>query len=428
MTGSELEALADNEVAFIPIDKEQGLVLALGHGLDDGLPVPKGLLDSALDLAGFAGGALSSKALLDGSLVRLAPQTVSRMKDGAVFLRDADGVALGSLREIGKRGVTDQVRFISGAANPVAAGLMLQTMAVQRQLGQMQETLEAIDQKLNTVLKGVRHGKLATLVKLMDAIDELAGKLRSGHELTEVDEQKLRDYRDEAKQLEAEAKQWLHDLRSMLAEESVPLREQQATLQRLVREEHVAFWLRVYVAAEVALAHATWLLLARAAVAEPEWAVELKEQAQHQLQASATDIAGLMADLDAYLRNPDIASGWEELSLKRKRDVRALRRQLLSVHEGLRGGLSVAQQSMAEMMGDDVEIPPQLSRREVDPWLVRDGVADGGRVTWTAAKTGASGARSRVISAGNDLFQRLEDRYLVGVDVDGSSEDPAGTL
>lgn len=320
-------------------------------------------------------------------------------------------------------GFTNAVRFLPGAANPVAAGLMLQTMAVQRQLGQIQDTLEAIDRKLETILKGVHHSKLATLIKLSTAIDELATKVREGHELSLVDEQKLRDYRDEAIELEAEAKQWLHDLRAMLAQDSIPLRQQHETLTRLVKDEHVAFWLRVYIAAEVALAHSTWLLLARFATAEPEWAQHLKSQADAQLQEAAADIAGLMGNLDAYLRDRDIASGWEELSFRRKRQVRALRRQLLGVHTGLRDGLQTSHESISEMLGHDVEISGVLSRRDVDPWLIRDGAADGSSAGWSAVKEGVTGVRRKVITDGSALFHRLEDKYLSDPP-DDSSDDP----
>jgi hypothetical protein len=425
MDGGALEPLGEDEVAVVPVDPEHGLVLVLGRELHEGEPVPRGLLNEALDKAGLAGGAIGSKALLDGSLVRLAPQTVSQLPDGAVFLRDSQGLALGTLRKEGVRGFTGNVRFLPGAANPAAAGLMLQAMALQRQLGQIQGTLEAIDRKLETVLKGVRHGKLATLVKLSAAIDELSGKLREGHELTQVDENKLRDYRDEAKELEAEAKQWLHDLRAMLAQESIPLGQQHATLTRLVRDEHVAFWLRVYIAAEVALAHSTWLLLARSATAEPEWAQQLKSQADAQLQAAAADIAGLMENLDAYLRDPDIASGWQELSFKRKREVRALRRQLLGVHASLRDGLQATHESIAEMLGQELDIPGELSRRDVDPWLIREGVADGSKAGWTAVKEGATGARQKAITSGSELFHRLEEKYLSEASDDSGDEPPS---
>lgn len=421
MEEGTLDPLGDDEVALIPVDRDQGLVLALGRELDEGEPMPKGLLNAALDKAGLAGGLFASKALLDGSLVRLAPETVSRLRDGAVFVRDIQGLALGTLRD--GTGFTNAVRFLPGAANPVAAGLMLQTMAVQRQLGQIQETLEAIDRKLETILKGVHRGKLATLVKLSVAIDELSRKVREGYELTLVDEQKLRDYRDEAKELEAETKQWLHDLRAMLAQESIPLEQQHETLKRLVKEEHVAFWLRVYIAAEVALAHSTWLLLVRSATAEPEWAQQLKSQADAQLKEAAADTAGLMESLDAYLRDHDIASGWEELSFRRKREVRALRRQLLGVHAGLRDGLQTSQESISEMLGHEVEIPGELSRRDVDPWLIRDGAADGSRAGWNAVKDSATGVRRKAITSGSELIDRLEDRYLSDAS-DDSPDDP----
>lgn len=133
--------LSEDEVAVIPVDPERGLALVLGGAVLDAesWQIPRGMIDSAITAGGLFGGAVAAKDLLDGSLVRLAPQTLARIKEGAYFSKDAEGFRLGTLREVGKRGFTDQVRFIEGAANPAAAGLLLQTMAVQMQLKQIQE-------------------------------------------------------------------------------------------------------------------------------------------------------------------------------------------------------------------------------------------------------------------------------------------------
>jgi hypothetical protein len=90
----------------------------------------------------------------------------------------------------------EQVRFVEGAANPAAATMLLQTMAVQMQLKQIQETLEDIDEKLDTLLKPEQHGVLAEVIATGQAVEELDEKVWAGHRLTDADEVKLRDYQD----------------------------------------------------------------------------------------------------------------------------------------------------------------------------------------------------------------------------------------
>lgn len=406
-------SLADDEVALIPVDPGRGLVLALASEAPPGDLVPKGLLDAALDKAGLAGGAFASKALLDGSLVQLAPETVSRLKEGAVFLRDKQGFALGTLQDAGERGFTDAVRFLPGAANPIAAGLMLQTMAVERQLGQIQEALEAIDRKLDTLIKGTQHERLANLQMLAGRVDELWRKFSSGHALTPVDETKLHDYRDEAEKLQKEASQWLARLRQMLSQDEISLKRQHKTLTKLVDDEHVGFWIRVYIAAEMALAHSRRLELAQAAVNQPDFAKDLEGKVPAQLEGAAQSITGLTSDLDAYLRNPDIADGWENLSIKKKREVRARRRELLAVHGGLCAGVAASQASLEQILSSEIAIPEQLTRRQVDPWPLRDGAYDGAKAGVKALKSGAKNAQRKAIEGGLDFFQQLQEKRLV---------------
>lgn len=411
---ASVELLKPDEVALIPIDPDKGLVLALGYDLkEDGEPVARGLLDAALDKAGFLGGAYASKAMLDGSLVRLAPQTVKQIREGAVFLKDKEGLALGTLKEAGGHRFAGAVRFVPEAANPVAGALMLQTMAIQRQLGQIQDALEAIDAKLDTLLKGHHHGVLGSVLNLAVPLDELARKLRGGHQLTETDEVKLRDYEDEARGRQIEATLWLASLRDLLRTEDLTLKQQHDILDSLVQKEHVGFWLRIYIASRVTLARARWMRLSRAAAVEaPEWAQELQRDVTDQLDASAQEIVALAAELDAYLRNHDIASGFEELSLGRKRRVRQLRRQLREVHEELREGLATSETILRGMLQDaeSFAIPERLSRRDFEPWLVRDNVYDASQRGLEASRDLASNASQSAIRSASRFLQRAEAR------------------
>ncbi len=386
----ELEPLQPDEVAVVPIDLETGLVLALGHDLhEEGEPVARGLLDAALDKAGFLGGAYAATSLLDGSLVRLAPETVEHLKDGAVFLKDAQGFALGSLRTPSVAGVRAAVRLLPEASDPIAAGLMLQTMAIQRQLGQIQDALEEIDAKLDEIIKGQHHGILGSLLSLAEPLEEIARKLRDGHPLTEADEVSLRGYEDEARRRQHEASLWLANLHQLLTADDPSLRQQHDLLEKVIKREHVAFWIRIYIVSQITLARARCLRLSRAAAVEaPEWAQQLQHDVTRQLDSMADEVVALARNLDRYLRDHDIASGIEELALQRKRRVRRLRRQLREVHEGLRAGVEASEASLRLMLQDaeSFEIPSRLSRRDVEPWLVRDPLYDASKVGWAKAK------------------------------------------
>lgn len=422
---TELAPLGEDEVAIVPIDVERGLILALGQDLkENGEPVAGALLDAALDKAGLLGGMYAAKGLLDGTLVRLSPQTVARLREGAVFLKDSQGLALGTLRDAGR--FSDAVRFLPGAANPVAAGLMLQTMAIQRQLGQIQEALEEIDAKLDTLIKGQQHGVLGDLLSMAPPLEELARKLRDGHEFTEADEIKLRDYEDRARTRQHEAALWLSKLRELLGSEDLTLRRQHEILDALMQSEHVGFWLRVYMASQVTLARARWLRLSRAAIAEsPEWASQLQRDVSQQLDATASEIVGLAVDLDRYLRNHDIASGFEELSFKRKHRVRQLRRQLRDVHDGLRMGMAASEASLRAMLQDaeSFTIPEQLSRRDVEPWLIRDNLYDGGKIGLEKAKELTSSTSESAIRSASRFLKKVEARLDERRDSDGSDDE-----
>jgi hypothetical protein len=374
---TESEELKPGEVAVLPVDVERGLALVLGTDIIEGesWPMPKGLIADALTVGGLMGGAGASKALLDGSLVRLAPQTLARIRQGAVFARDKQDVPYGTLREGNL--FSDAVRFVDGPANAVAGQLMLQTMTVQMQLRQIQETLEDINEKLDTLLKSEQHGVLAEVIATCRAVEELNDKVSAGHRLSDADEVKLRDYQDVVRTHLAEAELWLQQLNGLLQLEDPSLRAQYEALDGALRREPVAFWLRVYIVSHVSLGEIRKLLLARAAAAEPEYARDLHDALQQQLRDSAAAVQSLCHDMDRYLRRSDIAAGLEELSILRKVKVRRLRRQLWEVDEQLKLSLE-ATRGMYEAVPslEPIEVPDPLNRRAVEPWVVRDNVYD----------------------------------------------------
>lgn len=399
------EAGQGGEVVVVPVDVERGLALVLGAEVTDAesWSMPKGLIADALNVGGLLGGATAAKSLLDGSLVALAPEILAKIGNGAEFLKGKDGFALGSLTEPGK-GITGAVRFVEGAANPVAAGMILQTMAVQMQLKQIQETLEDISEKLDTLLKAEQHGVLAQILATGRAVGALNDKVAAGHRLTQADEVKLRDYEDLALTHLSEAQLWMQQLNELLQLEDPSLKAQYEALDGALRREPVAFWLRVYIVSHVTLGEIRKLRLTRAAAAEPEYARDLNETLQEQLRASAEDVQSLCLGIDRYLRRSDIAAGLEELSIVRKAKVRRLRRQLWEVDQQLKGSLE-AVRGMYEALPslEPIEVPPALERRTVEPWVVRDSLHDvavkatdvGAEALATAAERGAKAIRER---------------------------------
>jgi hypothetical protein len=118
--GAEIVPLQQDEVAVVPIEGFNDLVLAIGQDLreHDATPVPRAILEAVIDKGGWIGGASAAKSLMDGSLVRLAPETVKQLKQGAVFAKDKQGLALGSLRVAGKPGFKSAVRTCQARPTP----------------------------------------------------------------------------------------------------------------------------------------------------------------------------------------------------------------------------------------------------------------------------------------------------------------------
>ncbi len=412
------EELASDEVVVLPVDVERGLALVLGAEVTGAKSwqMPRGLIADAITVGGLLGGGVGAKSLLDGSLVALAPQTVASLKDGAMFVKDGQGFALGTLTEAGK-GFTGAVRFVDKAANPVAGGMLLQTMAVQMQLKQIQETLEDINEKLDTLLKSAQHGVLAEVIATGRAVGDLNEKVWAGHRLTETDEVKLRDYEDVVRTHLAEAELWMQQLNGLLQLDDPSLRAQYEALDGALRREPVAFWLRVYIVGQVSLGEIRKLRLIRAAAAEPEYARDLNDSLQQQLSDSVDAVQSLCNDIDRYLRRSDIAVGLEELSIRRKAKVRRLRRQLWEVDEQLKLSLE-ATRGMYEAVPslEPIEVPSSLSRRTVEPWVVRDNLYD------AAVKATDVGTDAALVAAdrGTKALRQIADRRRT------AREDAAG--
>jgi hypothetical protein len=416
---SDLSPLGDDEVAVIPVNGTGDLALAIGKGIGEiDATVPRSLVDAAVRTGGLLGGATAaSSLLLDGSLVRLAPETMQALEHGAVFAK-SQGLWIGSLRTPGAPGFSDAVRLVPGAVNPVAAGMILQTIAVQYQLGQIQRELETVNAKLDLLLEGKHYEVLAEIMAISERLDELRGKAADGHELTAQDEIMIRHYEDAALTRRNEADLWLRKLHELLNETSLPLKQHHRRLEELM-DRHVAFWVRAYVASQMALANARVLRLVRASTSASEsWVGQLHESVREELSAIGGELVSLTSDLDAYLRRSDFARGLEELSILRKRKVDRLRNELWKTQEDLRAGLEDVLPRLPRL--DDralPALPAPLDAQELQLRPVREDIKEGIQTAQQAASQGSKRAAHAVGGkalkgidrAGQKLRERLAE-------------------
>jgi hypothetical protein len=205
----------------------------------------------------------------------------------------------------------------------------LQTIAVQHQLRKIQRELETVNAKLYLLLRGKHYKVLAEITAISKRLDELRNKVADGHELTAQDEIMIRHDEDAALTRRNEAELWLRKLYELLNETSQPLKQHHRRLEELM-DRHVAFWVRAYVASQIALANARVLRLVRASASASEsWVGQLHQSVREELSPDQRRAGHLTSDLDAYLRRSDIACGLEELLIVRKGKVNLLRKRTL---------------------------------------------------------------------------------------------------
>lgn len=376
----DLDPLREDEALLVPVDLANGL--ALVAGIDAKLlgkpePVSRSLVDRFLQTAGYAGGANAARRLTDGSLVRLAPETMRKLNQGAT-LAQSKSVALGVLRDASGKHLAGPVRLLPGAANPVAAGMLIQTMALQRQLQGIQESLQRIDAKIEALHKAQHHNVLAEVLAMGGALEEIRQKLATGAPLSREDENQLRSLEVSAQTHRIQARLWIKALEPLFGGRRVPLSEQLETLTDALGDSHVGFWVRAAVASDVVLIQTLALKVERAAVAEElDWAHQLHDKAQKEIVEVGHGLHALHSSMDRYLRRNDIARGFEELSVRRKGEVRRLRRDLWDVMNGLRDAIHETKPMLEAAIGSELPaLPAPLDRRAIEPHVVRDNAAD----------------------------------------------------
>lgn len=409
---SDLPALQDGEAVVIPADLERGIALVanidpelLGRPMGaDRLAVGR-----LLEVANYGFAADAARKLMDGSLVRLAPETVEQLRSGLDFARDAKGMALGMMRTPGGQGVAAQARFITGAANPVAAAMMLQTMVVQRQLRSIEKALEKIDRKIDALHKAHKIKVLADALALFAPINEMRSKIDAGARLSPEDETQLRALDLDARKTAGQARLWLQHLEPLASRDQLSLAAQHGMLVDALGSEHVAFWVRPGLVSDVALVQILLLRSHRADSAEdPQWAVKLRYRNEKEIVLARNRVLSLHNNMDRYLRNSDIADRLEELAFRRKRAVRRRRRELMGVSNALRECLIATSDLFYAATGEPVPmLPGPLDRRTVEPRFVRDRLYDGanvaGRVVGERVTTAGRAAGGGATAAGRAL-------------------------
>lgn len=405
-------ALRDGEALVVPVDLEDGLALVFGidpTAIGTPQPASRSLIDRYLQVAGYTGGANVARRLADGSLVRLAPETLERMREGATFAQ-SKGVAIGVLRNAENTKFAGPVRLLPGAANPVAAAMLVQTIAMQRQLQGIQVSLLRIDAKLEALHQAHHHEVLAGILARAKVLGDMQQKVAAGSPLSAQDETQLRQLEVDVQGYRIQARLWLNHLQPLLRGRRRPLEEQLQVLTNAFQNSHIAFWVRAAVASDAILVQLLTLKMERAAVAEEvSWAQELQAKARREIIEVGHGVHALHAGLDRYLRRNDIARGFEELSVRRKREVRHLRRQLWEVTNALRDAVAEATPMLESAMHSELpDLPEPLDRRAIEPHLVRDNTVDAA----VQARQGATrGARSAKRGVQRAVERRRQPRH-----------------
>jgi hypothetical protein len=133
---------------------DRGLVESLMAKLDiDSTHVDR-LGQGSADLLAQATGVAAVAAAIDGSWVRLTPESTRRLAELAQFNLSQDGLFSGVFR--GSMGRIDSfAQFTTGGMNPVAMAnlaTLTATMALRRAVAQLEELAEAMDVKLDRLL------------------------------------------------------------------------------------------------------------------------------------------------------------------------------------------------------------------------------------------------------------------------------------
>ena len=428
-------ALHDDEALVVVVDPEQDLVLLAGLDiteLGDAIvgrpePVSQPVLERFLRASSYTLTAKAMRTAADGSLVRLAPETMAKIKQGH-RLAESGGQALGVTKAPGSHALSGPVRLLRVPVDPVTTAMLVSNMLVQRQLAQISEALVVIDRKIEALGEAHRAEVRAGVQAMAKPIDEMSRKLRAGHALTAEDENQLRDLETALRTRGNQARLWIDQLERLAGSEPIALAEQHDALQRSLKDHHVAFWVAVALSSDILRARVLKLRAERvAAVEDPVWAAQLTEQVTTEIEEMVRSLHGMHTTMDTYLRQPEIARGLEELQFKRKRQVQRFRVELHAVASGLHEGLVEMRPQLRDIVGE--ELPPladALERPAKDrglPAALRGAVGRAAELTSDAAGHAAGTAVDLGKRGGNRMSGAVDRARRRGPD-EPDGEDP----
>lgn len=387
--GDELD-LAAGDVAILAGDRP-GLVLALGQpgsaAPELGEVVGKAggpVLARLLDAAGLSAAAGASAGFLDARWVRLTEESASKLAERG-FAHDGDGLAMGLIR--GDRGrIEHVVRFAEGT-NPVAAALMVQSLATQARLQRIEQKLDELSEKVDVLLEGSRIEVEAQLAANLDTLRRIERRVEDRGRVDDADWSSLAAIESPIKQVYHQTVQWLAPLRAFLHDGELNVREQVQLLRANLGVRDVEFWLRMHVYSELAMKRWELLYLWHEADAAPERLAAEAAQFESRAAERHEELAALYLLLADYLDGDDELSVWQRLQVLNRVRLARLRIELGQVANAYGEALDQATFELPEYVPDDAA---GASGPIIDVSALRDQVGGAARDALTAgAEIGA---------------------------------------
>lgn len=328
--GTDLN-LEAGDVAVLAGDRP-GLVLALGRpgtsaaelgevvGRADG-PV----LTRLLDAAGLSAAAGSSAGFLDARWVRLTEESASKLAERG-FAYDGDGLVMGLVR--GDRGRIEHVVRFADGTNPVAAALMVQSLATQMRLQRIEQKLDELSEQVDVLLEGSRIEVEAQLAANLDTLRRIERRVDDRGSVDDADWASLAAIETPTKQVYHQTVQWLAPLRAFLDDGELNVKEQVQLLRANLGVRDVEFWLRMHVYSELAMKRWELLYLWHEADAAPERLAAEAAQCEMRAAERHEELAMLYELLADYLDSDDELSVWQRLQVLNRVRLARLRVEL----------------------------------------------------------------------------------------------------
>ena len=322
---------AAGDVAVLAGDRP-GMVLALGTagssapelgevvGSADG-PV----LARLLDAAGLTAAAAASDGFLDARWVRLTEESASKLAERG-FTYDGDGLAMGLVR--GDRGRIEHVVRFADGTNPVAAALMVQSLATQMRLQHIERKLDELSEQVDVLLEGSRIEVESQLAANLDTLRRIERRVADRGRVDEADWASLAAIESPIKQVYHQTVQWLAPIRTFLDDGELNVKEQVQLLRANLGVRDVEFWLRMHVYSELAMKRWELLYLWHEADEAPERLAAEAAQCEKRAAERHQELAALYELLADYLDTEEELSLWQRLQVLNRVRLARLRLEL----------------------------------------------------------------------------------------------------